>query len=300
MPKAAAGSTSSQRFEARLKSDAGHETEEQRPDDLKTPHIQSSFRASGDTFPSDSFSAPISLRMGATLTKKLRSYGPDAVLGEIASAFAGIAGVEAVAWCGSTAMQKADSLSDYDLYVYWRTPVSLDARKKIITSRTSEYQLDNTFWELEDEWIEPGGWRFNVLYRSCREAEEEVDRRLLHHVASLGYTTAYCFTVSCAHNLADPNNWLADLQRQTDRTYPGGLLEAIVRKNRPVLGGGMQSCYFEQIMTAIVRQDPVSLNHRIAAWLASYFDILFAINGQFHPGEKRLLTYAGELATGCI
>lgn len=49
-------------------------------------------------------------------------------------------------------------------------------------------------------------------------------------------------------------------------------------------------------MTAIVRQDPVSLNHRIAAWLASYFDILFAINGQFHPGEKRLLTYAGELA----
>lgn len=230
------------------------------------------------------------------MTKKLRSYGPDAFLGEIGSAFAGIAGVEAVAWCGSTALQKADSLSDYDLYVYWRTPVSLDARKKIITSRTSEYQLDNTFWELEDEWIEPGGRRFNVLYRSCREAEEEVDRRLLHHVASLGYTTAYCFTLSCAHILADPNNWLADLQRRTHRTYPAGLLEAIVRKNRPVLGGGMQSCYFKQITTAIARQDLVSLNHRIAAWLASYFDILFAINGQFHPGEKRLLTYAGELA----
>lgn len=188
MPKAAVGSTSSRRFGARLKSDAGHETEEQRPDDLRTPHIQSSCRVSGDTFPLDSFSAPISLRMRATLTKKLRFYGPDAFLGEIGSAFAGIAGVEAVAWCGSTAMQKADSLSDYDLYVYWRTPVSLDARKKIITSRTSEYQLDNTFWELEDEWIEPGGRRFSVLYRSCREAEDEVDRRLLHHVASLGYT----------------------------------------------------------------------------------------------------------------
>jgi hypothetical protein len=57
----------------------------------------------------------------------------------------------------------------------------------------------------------------------------------------------------------------------------------------------MQSCYLEQIKAAIVRQDPVSLNHRIAAWLSSYFDILFATNGQFHPGEKRLLTYAGEL-----
>ena len=57
----------------------------------------------------------------------------------------------------------------------------------------------------------------------------------------------------------------------------------------------MQSCYLKQIRTAVVRVDPVSLNHRVAAWLASYFDILFAINGRFHPGEKRLLIYAEEL-----
>ena len=144
--------------------------------------------------------------------------------------------------------------------------------------------------------IEPDGARFNVMYRSCQEAEEEVHRRLMQHVASLGYTTAYCFSLSQGINLADPNNWLADLQRQTRGTYPHGLLQAILRKNRPVLGGGMQSCYFHQIKAAIARQDPVSLNHRVAAWLASYFDILFAINGQFHPGEKRLLIYAEELA----
>jgi hypothetical protein len=217
-------------------------------------------------------------------------------LGEIASAFAGIAGIEAVAWCGSTAMQKADSLSDYDLYVYSRTPVPLDARKKIIASRASEYQLDNTLWELEDEWIEPNGLRFNVIYRSCREAEEEVHRRLVQHVASLGYTTAYCFSLRQGNNLEDPHSWFTNLQRQTRGTYPRGLLQAILRKNRPVLGGGMQSCYLHQINAAIVRQDPVSLNHRVAAWLASYFDILFAINRQFHPGEKRLLVHAEELA----
>ena len=104
------------------------------------------------------------------------------------------------------------------------------------------------------------------------------------------------FSLSQGINLADPNNWLADLQRQTRGTYPHGLLQAILRKNRPVLGGGMQSCYFHQIKAAIARQDPISLNHRVAAWLASYFDILFAINGQFHPGEKRLLIYAEEVA----
>jgi hypothetical protein len=43
-------------------------------------------------------------------------------LSDIASAFAGIPGVEAVALAGSAVCQKADSLSDYDLYVYWQRP----------------------------------------------------------------------------------------------------------------------------------------------------------------------------------
>ena len=47
-------------------------------------------------------------------------------LRETASAFAGIGGVEAVALAGSATTQKADSLSDYDLYVYYRTPVPLN------------------------------------------------------------------------------------------------------------------------------------------------------------------------------
>jgi Domain of unknown function (DUF4037) len=218
------------------------------------------------------------------------------LLDEIANAFAEISGVEAVAWSGSAALRKADSLSDYDLYVYWRTPVTFEARRSIIQSRALAYQLDNRYWEIEDEWLEPGGRRFNVMYRACRDAEEEVDRRFLHHVASLGYSTAYCFTLSCGRILADPNGWLDKLRRQMQGTYPNGLLHAILQKNRPVLGGGMQSCYLQQVKAALARRDPISINHRTAAWLASYFDILFAINRQLHPGEKRLLVYAEELA----
>jgi hypothetical protein len=38
----------------------------------------------------------------------------------------------------------------------------------------------------------------------------------------------------------------------------------------------------------------VSVNHRLAPWLASYFDILFALNRALHPGEKRLALYVEE------
>jgi predicted metal-dependent phosphoesterase TrpH len=54
----------------------------------------------------------------------------------------------------------------------------------------------------------------------------------------------------------------------------------------------VRSSYAHQIAAAEVRRDTVSLNHRVAALLASYFDVLFALNRVLHPGEKRLVEYA--------
>ena len=54
--------------------------------------------------------------------------------------------------------------------------------------------------------------------------------------------------------------------------------------------------YTNQIAKALLRRDPVSVNHRLAALLASYFDILFALNRELHPGEKRLLEFASRCA----
>lgn len=212
-------------------------------------------------------------------------------LRETATALGAIPGVEAVAWCGSAAMGVADTHSDFDFYVYTNAPVPVESRRAVILERSRHSQLNNTFWEIEDEWIDREDRRFNAMYRLCDFVLGEIDARLDRYSADLGYTTAYCFSVANGYILYDPRQWLSTLRQTLSQPLPEPLVRSILAKNRPVLGGGMQSCYLAQMKAAIARGDLISVNHRVAVWIASYTDILFAMNRSYHPGEKRLLTY---------
>ncbi len=78
--------------------------------------------------------------------------------------------------------------------------------------------------------------------------------------------------------------------------YPEPLRRAIVAYNHPILRGTLSS-FRAQLVKALARGDLVSVNHRLSALLASYFDILFAVNRVPHPGEKRLLARAEALCS---
>ena len=90
--------------------------------------------------------------------------------------------------------------------------------------------------------------------------------------------------------LFDRTGWYARLQSWADRPYPEELKRAIVGKNYPVLAQALSS-YRHQIERAVRRGDGVGVQHRVTALLASYFDILLAVNELPHPGEKRLLPF---------
>ncbi|MBN1247122.1 MAG: DUF4037 domain-containing protein [Anaerolineae bacterium] len=222
----------------------------------------------------------------------LRAAALRRVADAVADAYAAHDEVETVALGGSLASGAVDAGSDIDLYVYLSTELPMAARAEIAWAGASYAEVGNTYWEPGDEWKLAGsGIHVDVMFRETAWITGEMARVLERHEASVGYTTCLWHNVLTSVPLFDRDGWFAQLQQIARQPYPEPLRQAIVKKNHPILRETASS-YRYQIAAAARRDDWVSLNHRVAALLASYFDILFAVNRRPNPGEKRLLRLA--------
>jgi predicted nucleotidyltransferase len=219
------------------------------------------------------------------------SIEAPALVRQIAARFLEQEAVKAVALAGSLGTGQCDPDSDYDLYVYSEQEIPTAFRRALLSDQA---EIDNRFWEPGDEAVDrTSGARLDIMYRSPRWIEDQLDRVLLRHAASVGYTTCFWFNVVHSQALADRDGWYRRLQERADVPYPEGLRRAIVAKNWPILRRN-QSSYCHQIELALRRGDAFSVQHRVTALLASFFDIWFALERRPHPGEKRLLSYLPE------
>ena len=103
-----------------------------------------------------------------------------------------------------------------------------------------------------------------------------------------GFTTCLWYNILTSKIIYDKNNILSKTKERFSIPYPSKLKESIIKRNMTLLSGSLVS-YDKQIIKNIKRNDMVNLNNRISAFLASYFDIIFAINELPNPGEKRLV-----------
>ena len=225
---------------------------------------------------------------------KLKSDRAVSLAQQIADRYAGTGEVEAVALAGSRLSPFVDEHSDIDLYVYSSVPLTLEQRSKVaIDALRSE--IGNSFWEPGDEWVDgETGISVDVMFRTTPWIEDQLDRVLRRHEASVGYSTCFWYNVRNSRALFDRVGWFKSIQEIAKAAYPAELKRGIVEKNHPILRKNMSS-YRHQIGLALERDDAVSLNHRVTVLLASYFDIVFAVNEQPHPGEKRLVRFAEAL-----
>lgn len=201
--------------------------------------------------------------------------------------FGNLPQVEAIALGGSRATGRNDETSDYDVYVYLTAPIDETKRRTLLGKYCSYMEIGNSFWELEDDVTLKDGIDMDIIYRDMRDFEHTVSSVVTDCIPWNGYTTCMWHNLITSKIILDKAGKLNALQEKYRIPYPKKLKENIISNNLKLLNGMLPS-FDKQIKKAENRGDLVSVNHRVTEFLASYFDIIFALNEMTHPGEKRM------------
>lgn len=172
--------------------------------------------------------------------------------------FSKISEVEAIALGGSRVTDNYDETSDYDLYIYCSSIPDEATRLTILKRFCSHIEIGNHFWELEDDCTLMSGQDIDILYRDINQIRDELVDVVERCIIQNAYTTCLWHNVLHSKILYDSDD--------------------------------------KQIIKATMRKDIVSFNHRVTAFLETYFDLIFALNMLTHPGEKRMIAYAEQNA----
>jgi predicted nucleotidyltransferase len=222
--------------------------------------------------------------------------GP-ALARRVASALAGVRGVQAVALGGSFARGNADDASDVDLGIYYRRsePPDLEALRDLAATLDPAHGRDAVTEPGEwGPWINGGAWltiegrRVDWLYRElervesviadCREGRFTSDYQPGHPHAF--HSHMYLGEIALARPLFDPHELLDGLKRQAI-PYPPMLKREVVDRfvwearfaldlaDKPVARG--ESWY---VAGALFRS------------VACLVQALFALNGRYFLNEK--------------
>ena len=201
--------------------------------------------------------------------------------------------IEAIALGGSRAGTHFDEKSDYDIYLYCTAPVSEDTRRRILSKYCSYVEYSNQFWETEDNGTLNNGIDFDLLLRDLDDFTAGVARVVEQFQPSNAYTTCMWHNLVTCKIICDKSGRLTAAKERFTVLYPEQLKKNIIERGWRLLHTSMPA-YELQINKAAKRGDLVSVNHRVAAFLETYFDVLFAFNGKTHPGEKRLMQLCRE------
>ena len=213
------------------------------------------------------------------------------VFAKLWKAFSDLPEVTAIALGGSRSGETYDETSDYDLYIYCTSIPDENSRKSILTKYCSYMEMSNQFWELEDDCTLNNGVDIDILYRNICHFATDLENVIEKYQAENGYTTCFWHNLKTCKILYDADGELGKLQERFNVPFPPKLKDNIISRNFSLLTGHLPS-YDTQILKAAKRKDFVSVNHRVTAFLESYFDIIFAVNELTHPGEKRMMSYA--------
>jgi len=212
---------------------------------------------------------------------------------ELLNEYQGFSQVKAIAIGGSSSAGTSDNLSDIDTYIFVEKDIPLDDRKNLVQKYSTKYEVGGEYFGSGDEFfVDKLNRQLDVMYWNTNWFDSVVKNVWEKHYPSNGYTTCFLYTLKNFNIMYDPTGWLKNLQNKLEAPYPKELQENIIKRNMMLMKDKPFASYYEQLEKAVKRGDENSINHRISAFMASYFDVIFAKNELLHPGEKRLVPFA--------
>ena len=196
--------------------------------------------------------------------------------------------VESIVLGGSRSGVNHDDASDYDLYIYANAVIPEERRNELYKKYCCRWETGNKYFEYEDNIVMKNGVYADIIYRNFSDIEKYLAAVVDGGKPRNGYTTCFWHNVIRSVIIYDRNGRYTELQKKYDIPYPEKLRRNIISRNMKLLHGCLPS-YDKQLSKAMGRDDIVSINHRTAAFLESYFDVIFALNRKTHPGEKKLV-----------
>ena len=209
---------------------------------------------------------------------------------QLVNEYKNLSEVISIAIAGSGATGRKDSFSDINIYIITEGGIPIDKRKAIVSKLSDEKEINNTIWGDTDEFIlRNSDIQIDVSYFDITWLNEVLNNIVIKCKAEFGYSTCFWHNVINSKIIYDKANKFKNFQSKYKVDYPYELKKNIVIKNYPILKDTLSS-YYNQINKAIKRGDLISINTRISQFMASYFDIIFAINEIPHPGKNKLIS----------
>jgi Domain of unknown function (DUF4037) len=211
------------------------------------------------------------------------------VLARVISAVADLPGFAAISLGGSVAAGLADDASDLDLHVYWREPLAAPSTRRERLAQivgADGVEVDILDWGREDN-LRVDGRMVELIYMPFDELCAEVDQAYGAGLITEGYTTARLFYVASGQPLHDPSGELSALRERLLAAYPEPTRRLLLQYHPALL-----RVYLGHLRLAQSRGDLLAAQHRRYTIQMVWFNLLFALNRRYHPGEKRLLIHS--------
>lgn len=191
----------------------------------------------------------------------------------------------------------SDPSADLDVFVYCAEPAKSSSESTLLEARVGSSAIGLTHKEFSDggeRWIAPSlGAHVDIVRRCPLLFSYAIDKLVKYNRVQAGSSTCLLHELARSTPIYDRAGWFAALRdnRLHGYGYPSPLKFAILHKNYPLLNTGKNS-WLNKAKASFCKGDTLAVFKHCSNFLASYLDILFALNEVYHPGEKELMRHA--------